>query len=237
MFVDVVIPVYNPGGYLDEALKSCLSQSYKNFNIIVVDDCSTQNVKSITDRYDQVKYMRNSKNMGPGASRNIGIKNSSSELVSFLDSDDVWNQDKLLYSVNEFKKDKSIGMTCGNYQILVHGRLRPQFYKKSINVDHSLLMRNNYVASGSVTVRRDALNKVGLFNEEYMIAEDYDLWLRISEEYPIKYIHKVLYYYRIIPGGDSLTQRSDVQEGHAKNLNEIKKNSQERFVLKNGRSK
>tara|TARA_R110002020_G_scaffold50716_9_gene143377 strand:+ start:101814 stop:102533 length:720 start_codon:yes stop_codon:yes gene_type:complete len=230
MWVDVIIPAYNPGAYIHDAIQSCISQSYNKTNIIVVDDNSAQDLEAEVSRYKNIKYIRNEKNMGPAYSRNVGIKSSSSELISLLDSDDIWHKDKLHYSVGEFKKNKSLGMTCGNYQIMVGNRIRPSFYKKSVAVDHKSLMRINYVASGSTTIKRSVADDVGLFNEKYWIAEDYDMWVRISEKYPIKYIHRVLYYYRITPGGDSLTQNSEVQANHIKNIEEIKKESVRRLL-------
>ena len=236
MWVDVIIPAYNPGIYLDEAIKSCINQSYKKFNIIVIDDNSSQDIEKITSKYRNIKYIKNCKNMGPSYSRNIGIKSSSADLISLLDADDVWDRDKLINSINEFKKDKSVGMTCGNYQIMVRNRLRSQFYKRPVKVSHSSLMRINYVASGSTTFKRSVVDDVGLFNEKYWISEDYDMWVRISEKYSIKYIHKVLYYYRIIPGNDSLTQRGDIQKNHDNNIAEIRKESARRMktIVNNG---
>jgi cellulose synthase/poly-beta-1,6-N-acetylglucosamine synthase-like glycosyltransferase len=183
----------------------------------------------IISKYRAVSYIRNNQNIGPAASRNIGIKSSNGSLISFLDADDVWDTNKLLYSVREFEKNGGIGMTCGNYRIMTSSRVLKPFYKKSIAINHGVLMKNNYVASGSVTVKRSVIDDVGLFNKDYWIAEDYDLWLRISEKYPIKYIHKILYYYRIVKGGRSLTQRDDVQRAHEFNLSKIKKESVRRL--------
>lgn len=237
MFVDIIIPVYNPGMYLVEALESCMNQSYRNFKVTVVDDCSTQNIKLILKKFPSINYLRTPKNLGPGGARNFGIKSTSGDLISFLDSDDVMDKDKLANSVQEFRKDSKIGMTCGNYRILVNGRIRSQFYKRAPAINHKALMRTNFVASGSVTVKRSVLEDVGAFDEEYWIAEDYDLWVRISEKYPIRYIHKVLYFYRIIPGGNSLTQRDDIQKKHLSNLEKIKKASLERINKKKDASK
>ena len=232
MLVDIIIPAYNPGPYLDEAIRSCLGQSYGDYSITVVDDCSSQDLRPIVSNYDCVKYIRNDKNMGPAFSRNIGILNTGGELISFLDADDVWDQNKLLYSVREFKNNKDIGMTCGNYRILSRGRLHPPFYKRAMDIDYKMLFRNNYVASGSVTLKREVVEDVGLFNDEYWIAEDYDMWLRVAEKYPVKYINKVLYYYRVMGKGSSLTQRADIQSSHAKNLRLIKSNSASRMALR-----
>jgi glycosyltransferase involved in cell wall biosynthesis len=233
VLVDVIIPVYN-SNYLVEALESCMNQSYRNFRVTVVDDCSTYNVKSIIDKYRDINYIRNEKNLGPAGSRNVGIKATNGELISFLDADDIWDPNKLLYSVAEFKKKKEISMTCGNYRILVHGRLRAPFYKRAPKINWDTLMRQNLVACGSVTVKREALEEIGLFDERFWIAEDYQAWLRLSESHKISFIPKVLYYYRIIPGSDSLTQRSEIQKDHLENLDIIKKESKERVNKKNG---
>ena len=141
--------------------------------------------------------------------------------------------DKLKVSVDVFEKMPKIGMTCGNYQILVNRkRFMKPFYKKPIKINHSALMRQNFVASGSTTFKRSVVEDVGLFNEEYWISEDYDMWVRIAEKYPIEYIHQVLYYYSVIPKGDSLTQRDDIQTRHISNIKEIKEASRGRLADK-----
>lgn len=231
MKVDIIIPAFH-GVYLKDAIDSCLNQTYKNYQITVVDDCSpNHNVKKICDLYPKVRYLRTEANLGPAGARNFGIKNTSFEIISFLDEDDIMEQNKLFYSIEEFKKDSSIGMTCGNYRVLLNGKLKPQFYKRAIQIEYKNLLRTNFVATGSVSIKRDILNTVGYFNEEYWIGEDYDLWLRCSELYPIKYIHKVLYFYRVIPQGNSLTQREDIQRKHLENITKIRKESIERVKI------
>jgi GT2 family glycosyltransferase len=229
MFVDIIIPAYNPGKYLVDAVRSCFAQEYKKYSVTVIDDYSDEDVKRLLWDFPSVKYIRNDKNLGPAASRNIGIKATGGTLVSFLDADDVMHPRKLKSSVKAFKRKADIGMICGNYRTLVNRvRLLKPFYKSEIKINHSALMRQNFVASGSVTVKRDVFDKVGYFNENYWIAEDYDMWLRISEHYPIEYIHEILYYYSVIPEGGSLTQREDIQERHIDNIEEIKKASMQR---------
>jgi glycosyltransferase involved in cell wall biosynthesis len=230
MLVDIIIPAYNPGVYLVDAIKSCLAQKYKHYTITVIDDNSDEDIAGVLSRFPSVKYIRNDRNLGPGASRNVGIKATRGELISLLDADDIMHPYKLKHSVDAFIKNNDIGMTCGNYQILVNRtkRLKP-FYKNKIDINHSILMRQNFVASGSTTFKRSVISDVGLFNEEYFISEDYDMWLRISEKYPIEYIHKILYYYSVIPRGGSLTQREDVQKDHIKNIKEIREASRNRM--------
>ena len=209
MFVDIIIPTYNPGPEIFDAIESCLEQSYKSINVIIVDDFSSNDVKSMIKPYSEVSYLRTKANLGPAGARNYGIKNTRSPLISFLDSDDIMCKDKIKISAKALGKGSSEGMSCGNYRIY-HNRqkLRPPFYGRPIKIDHTALMRRNWVASGSVTVKRSVLDEVGVFDESLRVCEDYDLWLRISEKYKIKYIHDVLYYYSVVPSGSSLTQGS-----------------------------
>ena len=230
MFVDIIIPAYNPGKDLIDAVRSCQNQSYENYIITVIDDNSDFDVKKLLWDFPDVRYIRNEKNLGPGGARNVGIRTSKADVISFLDADDIMHKDKLKSSVNCLIKNPDVGMVCGNYQVMVNRKtLRPPFYRKPIRVDHQKLMKINFVASGSTTVRNSVFDEVGLFDEDLWIAEDYDMWLRISEKYKIKYIHDVLYYYSVVPGGTSLTQRADIQDKHSENIAKIRERSAERL--------
>jgi glycosyltransferase involved in cell wall biosynthesis len=229
MLVDIIIPAYNPGPDLRDALKSCFKQKYKNYRVTVIDDNSAEDVKGLVSEFKNVNYIRNNKNLGPSGARNVGIKNTHGELISLLDADDVMDPNKLHLSVKEFS-NPDVGLVCGNYQILVNRtRLLPPFYKRTIKVDHAALMRQNFVASGSTTFRRSLIERIGGFDERFWISEDYACWVRLSEICNIKYIHKVLYYYSVSPGNSSLTQRSDIQKDHDKNIKIIRRESRERI--------
>lgn len=229
MKIDVIIPAYNPNhSHLNEAINSVLKQTYRNFEIFLVDDCSTKDLPNKI--WPRVTRLKTPKNLGPAGARNYAISKCDGELISFLDADDYWDSFKLMKSVKEFQDNPDVGMTCGNYRIVANNRMKKPFYKTPINIDWISLMKVNYVASGSVTIRRDVFEEVDGFNEKYWIAEDYDLWVRVAEKYDIKYIHDVLYYYRIITDGKSLTQRDDIQKNHIKNIEEIKKSSKKRVL-------
>lgn len=231
MKVEIIIPAYNPGGYLQDAIESCLRQSYKNFSITVVDDCSTENIEGVIALYPGVRLLRTAKNSGPSAARNIGIKSTDADLVSFLDADDIMAPEKLFYSVKELEKDPSIGMTCGNYKILYNrSRMMRPFYSRPIKISYPLMLRQNFVASGSTTVRRSVFDDVGFFDESLWISEDYDMWLRIIEKYDAKYIHRILYYYSVIKSGGSLTNSSNSIEIGKKNNEKIRKASKARTL-------
>jgi len=234
MLVDIIIPAYNPGPYLLDALKSCTRQKYNNYTVTVIDDNSTEDVKSIVDKFAGFNYIRNNENLGPAGARNVGIRNTSGDLISLLDADDLMHPDKLKLSVKEFK-DQEVGLVCGNYQILVNRKrlLRP-FYRKPVKIDRDVLMTQNFVASGSTTFRRTLIEEIGGFDERFWISEDYAWWIRMSEISKIKYIHEILYYYAVSPGNDSLTQRADIQKDHEKNIEMIRRESRERMRITNG---
>ncbi len=213
MLVDVIIPAYNPGDFLDEAIQSVLNQSYNDIKIIVVDDSSTEDLSRIVNKYENIKYIRNEKNMGPSYSRNIGIKASSSPYISFLDADDIWCKDKLKLSISILESNDKIGMTCGNYKrIFLGGKTTRPFYSRPININFEALLKNNYVASGSVTIRRSIFEEVGGFDERFRVCEDYALWLSISKITKIRYIDEVLYLYRIVQNGSSITQAAGIEQ-------------------------
>jgi glycosyltransferase involved in cell wall biosynthesis len=229
MLVDIIIPAYNPGADLFEALKSCTQQKYKKYTVTVIDDNSSEDVAKVVSKFPGYRYIRNDKNLGPSGARNVGINSTSGDLISLLDADDLMHPDKLLLSVKEFA-DEEVGLVCGNYQILVNrSRLMRPFYKRPITINHSALMRQNFVASGSTTFRRSLIERIGGFDERFWISEDYACWVRLSEICNIKYIHEVLYYYSVSPGNSSLTQRSDIQKDHDKNIKIIRRESRERI--------
>ena len=215
MNVDIIIPAHNPGLYLRDALNSCMDQTHKDYHIYVIDDCSDEDIMSLVEIYKKITYLRTPKNLGPGGARNYGIVRGDGELISFLDSDDIWMPSKLELSVKEFLFNKSIGMTCGNYQRLVNRKtVCNPFYRRPPKIDWEHLMKINYVASGSVTVRRSVLEDIGMFREDIWIGEDHDLWLRISQKYPIQYIDRILYHYSVVDDGKSLTSNKKMQEAH-----------------------
>lgn len=224
--VDVIIPVFNSGDYLIDALTSCKNQTYKSLKVYVIDDNSTEDIFKIIKDFKNdldIYYIRNSENLGPSASRNVGIVAGESEYISFLDADDVWDEKKIELTIARFSQEKDIGMVCGNYRRWEDRKhLRAPFYKKEISLNFQALKKVNYVACGSVTVKRLVLDDIGLFNVNYKIAEDYDLWIRISKKYNISYIHYPLYNYSCIKTGASLTNRGDLMKHGTDVLRKIK---------------
>lgn len=194
--VDVIIPTYNGLPYLKEAIKSVLIQTYGDLVLYVVDDGSTDGtadyVRSLKDT--RIKYLRK-KNGGPNSARNLGVKRSSSKYLAFLDSDDVWEPEKLKKQLGLITENTELGMVYGfQHTIDENGREVGWLeIEKRGWLFGDLLSGNCIAGSGSmVLIRREVFEKVGLFREDLLIGEDWEMWLRIAKEYKIDYVPEYL---------------------------------------------
>lgn len=183
--VSVVIPAYNSARFVSEAIDSALSQSFKPLEVIVVDDGSRDGTRSVIERYgDKVRYIYQS-NAGPAAARNKGVREAKSEWIAFLDSDDYWDIRHLEMLLKHARDHPDASLIyCGKKWVDKDGKLiqnsfeQTQFPSGWIFKD---LFTANYISSTSVVlVKRAIFIKLGGFDEQLRIAEDYDLWLRIS---------------------------------------------------------
>ena len=200
--VTVVLPTFNRAKFILEAINTALNQSYRNIEVIVVDDGSKddteQILKNIID--SRVKYVRHSENKGAAAARNTGIQLASGEFIAFLDSDDIWQRDKLTKQVDKILlSDQSVALIyCGMLKIDESGRVlgekKPQ-YRGEI---FKHLLYDNCIGSTSVPLlRMDVLKEIGGFDERLKSREDYDLWLRIAKRYKVEYVQESLFLYCI----------------------------------------
>jgi glycosyltransferase involved in cell wall biosynthesis len=198
--VSAIIPVYNGSCYITKSIKSVLSQTYQNIEIIVVDDGSRDSTyEKIKPYLGRLKYIYQ-KNQGASAARNKGIMNSAGEYVAFLDHDDIWLPEKIEIQINQMLEHPEIGMVhsnCGfidaddnhldgiNWPIGAQGKCFKELFIQ------------NKIMILTVVIRRACLDRVGFFDEGIKYCEDRELWLRLSHKFPIGYIDKCLAYYRI----------------------------------------
>lgn len=202
--VSIIIPTYNRFNYILDALKSVLNQTYKNIEVIIIDDGSKDNTKKIVEEYIKLNKLNNvyyfyKENGGVATARNFGIEKSSGELIAFLDSDDIWREEKISKQI-EFFKNPKVGLVHSHYSIMKEsGEI---ITNKSIKQSefngymYQKMRLHNLVGTSTVVIRKECIDKVGFFEGEYSPAEDYDLWLRISKEYEFGYISESLVYYR-----------------------------------------
>ena len=185
--VSVIVPTYNRAHMLKEAIDSVLAQTYQAFELIVVDDGSTDDTRRLLSSYGSHRInIVYQKNAGVSAARNRGIRSASGELIALLDSDDYWLPEKLAKQVDFFKSAPQ-AVICQTEEIWIRNgiRVNPKQRHRKISgmiFKESLLLC--LISPSSVMIRKSLLDEVGLFDENLKACEDYDLWLRITWKYP-----------------------------------------------------
>ncbi len=185
--VSVVIPCFNQGHYLGEAIESVFAQTYPAFEVIAVDDGSTDNSHEVAARYPDVRRFRQP-NRGVAAARNLGLAQSRGEMVVFLDADDRLLPNALELGVAAMIKRPHIAFAAGmSRDIGEDGKVLRKRGQPLVMQDHYLnLLKDCYIWSGSSLVsRRSAIAAVGGFNEELEAGDDYELYLKLARRYPI----------------------------------------------------
>jgi glycosyltransferase involved in cell wall biosynthesis len=194
--VSVIIPTYNREQYLRKALDSVLAQTYQRFEIIVVDDGSTDNTRTMLSAYQEsVRYVYQ-ENQGISKARNTGIRNSHGDCIAFLDSDDYWLPEKTELQVALLQKHPEYGMVASRCSSV---RLDGSFREKNRPGTSGWVLENlfqaNFIRTSAAIIRKECFHEVGLFDEELKECEEYDLWLRMASQYPIGFINKSLAVY------------------------------------------
>jgi len=210
--VDVIIPAYNAAHYLPAAIESVVSQTFDDWQILLVDDGSTDNtaeaVAPFLDRLgSKIRYIKQ-ENRGLPAARNTAIRASTAEFLALLDADDMWLPCRLAESVKILRERPQAGLAYGLITGIdkenrpgitwqgnlsdADGHIAPQLY-----------MRKVELPCPTITFRRKCVDEVGLFDETMRATEDRDLWLRIALRYEVAFVPKVLAYYRLSPNSMS----------------------------------
>jgi glycosyltransferase involved in cell wall biosynthesis len=192
--VSVVIPAYNRGWCLGEAVDSVLSQDFREFELIVVDDGSTDDTPHLLKGYGGAIRVLRRENRGVSAARNRGIAAARGGLIAFLDSDDLWLPGKLRRQVDFFTSHPE-ALICQTEERWVKNgrRVNPgKRHRKRGGVIFEPSLDLCLVSPSAVMVRRGLFERVGLFDESLPACEDYDLWLRVSCRFPVHLIETAL---------------------------------------------
>lgn len=220
--ITVVIPTYNHASLIGEAISSVIKQSYKNIEIIVIDNYSKDKTEEVVNSFadERVIYKKFNNNGVIGASRNVGIKMAKGKLVAFLDSDDFWFEDKLSKAKQVFDENPDIDVVChdlylideSNREVVKKARCGP--YKNY----EDILFKGSPLFTSATVVKKDKLLEVGLFSEkqEYITVEDYHLWLTLSKSSKIYYLHELLGNFRIHKKSNS--RMSEMVDKHTSNF-------------------
>ena len=193
MEISVVIPTYNRFEVLQRALKSVYSQTFQPKEVIVVDDGSTDDTSKIQNFFPKIKYFYQ-KNAGVSSARNLGIKQSKCEWIAFLDSDDEWHKDKLALHVEFHKNNQDILMSYTDERWMRNGneiKIPKKFCKFGGDIFYKCLS-HCIIAPSATIINKDLLSKIGLFDENLEVCEDYDMWLRVALQNRIGLIDKKL---------------------------------------------
>ncbi len=208
--VSIIVPTYNRAHLLGRAINSVLCQTFKDWELIIIDDNSNDNTIDIINNFlnkgQKIIYIKLDKNSG-GASlpRNVGINIAKGDYIAFLDSDDEWLPEKLEKQVNLFLKlEKDVGIVyTGAFFIDQNKNIR---IKRAIDKGFIYEKELSYNPVGSpsrVMVRSECFKNCGLFDDSLLCAEDWDMWIRISKNYKVEYIDIPLVNY--IESSDSIS--------------------------------
>jgi len=208
--VSIVTATWNCGHYLPLAIESVLAQTFADWELLIIDDGSTDNTEDIVQPYlndSRITYHR-LEHAGQPATKNAGIERASGELIAFLDADDVWFPHKLKRQVELMRSNPALGVVYSRRQLIdpEGNELEtpcPSLHRGQVV---SPMFIDNFVCFSSSMVRRSVFEAVGTFDESIPMAIDYDLWLRVATRYPFDFVDEPLVYYRT--GHSNLSRRA-----------------------------
>lgn len=179
--VSIVMPAYNCEKYVVEAINSILTQTYRNWELLVLDDGSKDNTLQIIEEFSQkdsrIKALPNGKNMGVSATRNRGIELASGEWIAFLDSDDMWNSEKLEKQFEIVEKEAAEFLFTGSSYINEEGEPYKGIFEVPEKITYKKLRNQNVISCSSVLVKKKYFENIKMEKDE--MHEDYAVWLRI----------------------------------------------------------
>ncbi|MCW6035355.1 glycosyltransferase [Spirulina subsalsa FACHB-351] len=222
--VSVVIPTYNRAYILERTIQTVLSQTYQNFEIIVVDDASTDNTPQLMKRWadSRIQYIRYEPNRGVCVARNIGMNTAQGEYIALLDSDDQWSSQKLEKQLSGFNKPEVGAVYCWSYFIGIFNEIkRLRISEARGNLRENLLYRNFIGSASTIMFKREVLEKGIYFNPELPFCEDWDFFIQLAKHYEFEVIREGLLYYSDDLGQKdrATTKSSMITEGFIKFLN------------------
>ncbi|MGX7233590.1 glycosyltransferase family 2 protein [Enterococcus italicus] len=181
--VSIILPCYNSEETIKEAIESVLNQTYLNWELIIIDDCSEDTSYNVIKNYlmiDTIIYFKNKKNLGVSESRNIGIKKSSGEYIAFLDSDDIWDKCKLEKQIR-FMKTNNLLLTFTSMKYINYdGNSLAGTFRVKKDKSFKTLRYHNSISTSSVIVKKNAIGDLKMVSGDF--HEDYLFWLSILKK-------------------------------------------------------
>jgi glycosyltransferase involved in cell wall biosynthesis len=225
--ISVIIPTYNRANLLMRSINSVLNQTYKDFELIVINDGSTDNTGEIVENLrkndERIIYIKIDNSGGPAHPKNIGIKKAQGEYIAFLDDDDEWMPTKLEKQISLFEKTNKEDLTIVSCDSVVIDNKGETAVKTSKITNYGLrdLLIKNSIFTGTVLVRSLAIQNIDLFDEKLKFLEDWDMWIRIlSKDKKIEFYPEILFKYNV--GNTNTTKK----------INDVKKIEALEYVFK-----
>lgn len=191
--VSVILPTYNRDYCIESAMESVYAQTYTKYELIIVDDGSTDETEKVVNKYkDQKTTYLKQENSGVSRARNTGIQAAKGSYIAFLDSDDCWDPKHLEAHITELEENPEYLMSYNNYKVVGPGLTDDRHAFYPVSYPEILFISRSVITTPSVVVKSDTLERVGLFDEGMKICEDLDLWRRIAKVGTLKEINQVL---------------------------------------------
>lgn len=211
-FFSIIITVYNKEKYIKNTIDSVLNQSFKNFEVIIVNDGSTDNsVKVIESLEDKRIQLITTKNQGASHARNVGIKSASATYIALLDGDDSWERDYLKHMVAAIDKFSELKIFTAGLSQKYENKIVPvtySFYQKELYGIHNYFeasQKFSIIHSSSVVFNKAIIEKTGYFDTSIVSGQDTDMWIRFGLYFDIVFINKQLAHYNFYPSSLSNT--------------------------------
>ena len=193
--ISVLMTIYNHENFLRHAIKSVINQTYKNWELIAIDNGSTDNSKKILKKFKHknIKKKFLKKNIGRTNCLNYGLRFCKGKYIAILDSDDVSEKNRFKKQVNEMEKNKDVNLVASNFKLIdednqIVSNKKHFFKKKNLR---SLLFKN-FIAHSTVMYKKSIIGKVGNYPKKYQYAQDYAFYLKIFKKYKIKFLSETL---------------------------------------------
>jgi glycosyltransferase involved in cell wall biosynthesis len=194
--VSVIIPVYNPGEYLKLAVESVIAQTYTDWEIVLIDDGSPEDFSDVVTLHPAIRLLRQA-NQGQSIARNLGILNSSSDYIAFLDQDDLWHPAKLEKQMAYFAAHPEIGFCHTEFDLIdAEGAFVQKGFAEPID-GYEDLLRGCRMMNCTVVMKRNLFSNSGLLRDTYRGVQDYDQWLRVARYHTLGYLPECLASWRV----------------------------------------
>ena len=208
------MPVYNGANFLPQTLNSVLEQTFNNWELIIINDASTDNSPLIINDFKRddkrISLLENNRRLGVAASLNKALQTAKGKFIARIDADDTWDKTKLEKQLAYLEKYPDIDLLATQFVFLDEikkKRIHKSQHNSEYEVNANSLVKKNFICHSSILVKAEVINELGGYNEKYKNSEDYDLWLRLLTRYNATILNEPLVKYRIHPNMASLKRR------------------------------